>query len=139
MLRSADVWTPRLDSSSSSSGRALARIVSDYFSQDVSKSPLLLALGAHLPFPSPHCRDDNVPTNTAPAPTCFLTFEPCGWESWQYTQQGRRRGAHGFLCGVRICGFDQPPSSLRFALTRPHALSPSSLPFYSSSTRIPWC
>ena len=55
---------------------ALARIVSDYFSQDVSKSPLLLALSAHLPFPSSHCRDDNVPTNTAPAPTCSLTPYP---------------------------------------------------------------
>ena len=71
----------------------------------------------------------------APLP---LTLEPCGWESWQYMQQGRRRGAHDFLCGVRICGFNQPPSSLCFALTRPHALSPSSLPFYSSSMRIPW-
>jgi len=59
-------------------------------------------------------------------------FNPCGWESQQCMQQ-QRRGAHGFLCGVRISGSNPPPP--QFCVIRPIPV----LAAYTSSTKMLQC
>jgi len=81
-------------------------------------------------------RSRQTPPLRLPAP---LPLRPCGWESRQCMQQ-QQRGAHSFLCGVRISESNSsPPSSAHVVLTLPHVLSPSSPQSHPSSTKMLRC